>query len=172
MVDSKHCLKIQEPNSAKPQTPTAVMIENITTQKNEINHQSTDHNNLLNHAITGFQCNSLLLMEATQSAPSGLSTMKMRPDATDPVPSQVPSQDSLIQFTANTLMNPCAQCQAKVPGSLPPLPVPLQVPMTKGWETGALQKASSSLFQERPTECQMQTTLNELYDTTFSPDYL
>ncbi|KAJ9071338.1 hypothetical protein DSO57_1037934 [Entomophthora muscae] len=116
---------MQELNPAKPQTPTYVIIENISTQKAENNHQSVDHNTLPNHAIASPQCNSLLLMKATHSAPSNLTTMKIRPDATDLVPSQVPSQDSLSQSTVTALMSPHAQAQAKVPGSLPPLPVSL-----------------------------------------------
>ncbi|KAJ9086723.1 hypothetical protein DSO57_1000981 [Entomophthora muscae] len=131
MVNPENCLGMQEPNSGKHQTPTDLMVKNITTQKTEIAHQSVYPNTLPNHAITAPQYISLLLMEATQSALRNLSTMKMRPDVTDPVTSQVPSQDSLSQSTATTLMNFRVQCQAKKPGSLPSLPVPLQVPVTK-----------------------------------------
>ncbi|KAJ9081957.1 hypothetical protein DSO57_1009413 [Entomophthora muscae] len=48
--------------------------------------------------------------------------MKMRKNTTD----TVPSQDFLSQSTATSMMNSHAQAQAKVPGSLPSLSVPLQ----------------------------------------------
>ncbi|KAJ9053508.1 hypothetical protein DSO57_1023546 [Entomophthora muscae] len=104
---------MQELNPAKPQTPTYVMIENISTQEAENNHQSVDHNTLPNHAIAAPQCNSLLVMKATHSAPSNLTTMKMRPDVTDLVPSQVTSQDSLSQSTATALMSPMPKLRPK-----------------------------------------------------------
>ncbi|KAJ9062709.1 hypothetical protein DSO57_1007880 [Entomophthora muscae] len=112
---------MQEPNSAKPETPTDVMVENIITQETEINHQSVDHNTLPSHTITAPQYNSLLVIEATQSAPSNLTIMKMRPDATD----LVSSQDSLSQSNYFALMSPHSQAKAKVSGSLHPLSIPL-----------------------------------------------
>ncbi|KAJ9055856.1 hypothetical protein DSO57_1038966 [Entomophthora muscae] len=117
--NSEHCLEMKELNPSKHQTLTDVMIENITTQEAENNHQSVDHNTLPNYAIAAPQCNSLLVMEVNQSAPSDLPIMRMRPDATDLVSSQVPSQDSLSQSTVTTLIDFHAQAQCHSPYQSP-----------------------------------------------------
>ncbi|KAJ9066001.1 hypothetical protein DSO57_1014058 [Entomophthora muscae] len=109
------------------------MIKNITTKEIENNHQSFDHNNFPSHATATPQRKYLLVIESTQSTLSNQNIMKM-----------VPSQNSLSQSTESALMNPHAQ--ANVPGSLFPLPITLQAPVTKGWATNASQKAARSLF--------------------------
>ncbi|KAJ9077205.1 hypothetical protein DSO57_1018901 [Entomophthora muscae] len=154
------------------------MIENITTQEIESNHQSVDHNKFPNHTTAALQCNSLLFMEATQLTPSNSTIIKTSPDATVLVSSHVPCQDSLNQSTVTAQMNPHSQAQAKVPGSLSPLFITLQVPVTKGWATGTFQKAASSLFKGRPDlwyknyflqSSQVQKILNKLYVKTIKP---
>ncbi|KAJ9064604.1 hypothetical protein DSO57_1028847 [Entomophthora muscae] len=76
------------PDATYVSVPSDLYQKKTTTQEAENNHQSVDNNTLPNHTIAAPQCSSLLVMEATQSAPSNLPTMKMRPDATGLIPSQ------------------------------------------------------------------------------------